>query len=65
VEQIDLVNGQGEVVHLKKGTDELDAAGVSMGLFGIVTGVTLRVGPRYFVVRLSYTRRLYMSSLIN
>ena len=49
VEQIDLVNGQGEVVALQKGTDEFNAAGVSMGLFGIVTGVTLRVGQRYFV----------------
>jgi D-arabinono-1,4-lactone oxidase len=47
IEAIEIVDGLGEVRTLVKGTDDFDAAGVSLGLFGVVTGVTLRLPPRY------------------
>jgi len=47
IEAIEIVDGLGEVRTLTRGTDELDAAGVSLGLFGVITGVTLRLPPRY------------------
>lgn len=45
----DIVDGNGELRTLVKGTDDFDAAGVSMGLFGVVTSVTLKLGKRYLV----------------
>jgi D-arabinono-1,4-lactone oxidase len=49
LEELELVDGQGEVRHLRKGTDLFDAAAVSMGLYGVITHATFRVGPSYFV----------------
>lgn len=50
IESIEMVNGSGEVVTFVKGTDEFNAAAVSMGLFGVITKVVLRVPP-YFMVK--------------
>lgn len=44
-----LVDGTGEVHDLSPGDDRFDAAGVSMGLLGIVTAVTLRCVERFDV----------------
>jgi len=49
VEELELVDGTGEVRTFRRGTDEFAAAGVSMGLFGVLTRVTLKVGTSYFV----------------
>lgn len=49
VEAIELVNGRGEVEVFACGSNGFAAAGVAMGLLGVVTNVILRVGPRYFV----------------
>jgi D-arabinono-1,4-lactone oxidase len=49
IEEIELVDGRGELVRLGRGSDELNAVGVGMGLFGVLTSVTLRVPPNYFV----------------
>jgi D-arabinono-1,4-lactone oxidase len=44
-----LVDGRGEVHELEPGDDRFDAAGVSMGLLGIVTAVTLQCIERFDV----------------
>ena len=49
VQEIELVDGKAICHTLKRGTREFDAAGVSVGLFGVVTRVMLRVGKTYFV----------------
>ncbi|MCA9620407.1 MAG: FAD-binding protein, partial [Myxococcales bacterium] len=47
---IQFVDGRGEVQEASAGDDLFAAAGVSMGLFGVITKVRLRVVPRYDVV---------------
>ncbi|HEX8822997.1 MAG TPA: D-arabinono-1,4-lactone oxidase [Archangium sp.] len=49
VEELELVDGKGEVRTFRRGTNEFAAAGVSMGLFGVITHVTLKVGTSYWV----------------
>lgn len=49
LESLELVDGQGEVQVLQKGTDGFDAGAISMGLFGVITHATFKVGPTYFV----------------
>lgn len=49
IETIELVDGTGAVRAWSRGSNEFAAVGVSAGLFGIVTRVTLKVRPRYFV----------------
>ena len=44
-----LVDGTGELHELTEDDELLDAAGVSMGLLGVVTAVTLRCVPRFDV----------------
>jgi len=44
---LQIVDGKGEVHEIGEGDEMFDAAGVSMGLLGVVTKVRLRVGPRY------------------
>jgi len=46
---IELVDGTGQLRRFERGSDEFNAAGVAMGLFGVVTRVGLTVEPRYFV----------------
>jgi D-arabinono-1,4-lactone oxidase len=50
LESIELVDGQGQARVLEKGTDDFYAAGVSMGLFGVITHVTVKL-PRSYLVR--------------
>ena len=49
IQAIELVDGTGTVRWLPIGTDAFDAAGVAVGLLGVVTHVLLTVRPRYFV----------------
>lgn len=49
LESLELVDGHGEVRVLRQGTDGFDAGAVSMGLFGVITHATFKVGPTYFV----------------
>lgn len=44
-----LVDGTGELHDLREDDERLDAAGVSMGLLGVVTAVTLQCVPRFDV----------------
>src|SRR5262249_42760569 len=46
---IELVNGKGEVETLSPGDDAFHAAGVAVGLLGVITRVRLRLQPSYFV----------------
>lgn len=46
---IELVDGLGQVQTLEAGTDEFNAAAVSMGLFGVLTRVTMRLQRSYLV----------------
>ena len=49
VRHIRLVDGTGAVHDLHEGDERLDAAGVSMGLLGVVVAVTLQCVPRFDV----------------
>ena len=49
VTAIELVNGRGERVELTERDDEFSGAVVGLGAVGIVTGLTLRVVPRFEV----------------
>lgn len=49
VEEIELIDGNGNEVTLVKGTDEFNAAVVSMGLYGIVVAAKLKLVERYLV----------------
>ena len=59
VQDIEFVNGKGEVKTASRGTALWNAAGVSMGLLGVITHVTFRLGKTYLVqgveVRRPYT----------
>lgn len=46
-----LINGEGESVHLTEETnpDELKAARVSLGSLGIITEVTMKMSPQYYL----------------
>jgi len=45
-----IVTGTGDVLVLDDGDDRLDAARVGLGAFGIITEVTMRVGPAFQLV---------------
>jgi D-arabinono-1,4-lactone oxidase len=49
VAEIEIVDGSAHVQTLKQGSDEFNAIGVGLGLFGVITHVTLFCQPRYFV----------------
>ena len=49
VQEIEFVDGMGEVQVASKGTDIWCAIGVSMGLLGVITNVTFRLGETYLV----------------
>lgn len=49
VKEIGLVDGTGTPRTIPAGSDEFYAAGVGLGLFGVITHVTLICEPRYFV----------------
>jgi FAD/FMN-containing dehydrogenase len=49
VESIELVDGLGQVRVLRKGSDDFYAGAVSMGLFGVITHVTVRLSNAYLV----------------
>lgn len=49
VETIEFVDGLGNYQIVQQGSDEFNASGVSMGLFGIITYVTIKLGVNYLV----------------
>lgn len=49
VESIRFVNGKGNLVEAHRGQDLFNAVGVSMGMFGVITEVTLKLRPSYWV----------------
>lgn len=49
IEAIEWVDGNGVIHYAKKGSDEFNAAVVSMGLFGIITHVTFQLPKKYLV----------------
>jgi FAD/FMN-containing dehydrogenase len=49
VQAIELVDGNGDVRWLNIGSEAFYAAGIAVGLFGVVTHLVLSVKPRYFV----------------
>lgn len=46
---ISLINGKGDIENLTYGDDKFFAAGVSMGLCGIITHVTFNLIPNYYI----------------
>jgi hypothetical protein len=46
---ISLINGKGDIEILKYGDDKFFATGVSMGLYGIITHVTFKLIPNYYI----------------
>ncbi len=49
IESFELLDGRGRLHTYQRGEDRFDAAGVAMGLMGVITSVTLRVPPTYLV----------------
>jgi len=49
IQSFKFMNGKGEIIHAKRGTDIFEAVGVSMGLMGVITEVTLKLEPNYQV----------------
>lgn len=49
IDWIELVDGLGNLQRFERGTDDFNAAGVAVGLFGVVTRVGLTIEPQYFV----------------
>lgn len=49
LESFEIVDGLGQVRVLVRGSADFEAAGVSMGLFGIVTHATFRLQPHFLV----------------
>ncbi len=49
VETIEFVNGTGNTMSAQKGSDLFNAFGVSLGLMGVTTRVTMKLRPSYFV----------------
>ena len=62
VAAIELVNGNGEIVELKRGDDLFDAVVVNLGALGIITKVTLDV-QKTFEVRQDVFQNLPLESL--
>jgi D-arabinono-1,4-lactone oxidase len=49
LEEFEFVDGNGELQTVSRGTDDFNAAAVSMGLFGIITHVKLKLQKNYLV----------------
>lgn len=49
LESLEFIDGAGQERIFHKGTDEFNAAAVSMGLYGVITHVTLKLGKNYLV----------------
>ncbi len=49
LESFEIIDGRGQLRVLNRGTADFEAAGVSMGLFGIVISATFRLQPRFLV----------------
>ncbi len=49
LESFNFVDGTGRLQQVHKGSDEFNASAVSMGLFGVVTHVTLKLQKNYLV----------------
>lgn len=50
IEEIELINGNGELCQFKKGESGFHAVGVGMGLFGVITHVVFKL-PKKFLVK--------------
>ena len=49
IEKIEFVNGNGEKMEAQKDTDLWRAMGVSLGLLGVITHITFKLGKRFYV----------------
>jgi D-arabinono-1,4-lactone oxidase len=56
VQSIEFIDGQGEVRVAQNGTDLFNAVGVSMGLFGIITHITLKLCKNYLIDAIETTQ---------
>lgn len=63
VEAIEWVDGRGQIRQAKRGDKEFNAVMVSMGLFGVVTHVTLKL-PRKYLVEGNETNHEYNDSVL-
>lgn len=63
IEEIELINGKGEICHFKKGEDGFNAIGVGMGLFGIITNVTFKLRKKYLVEGMEENKKIEKSFL--
>ncbi len=63
LERIGFVDGTGQYREVYKGDPLFNAVAVSMGLLGVITDVTLKLVPRYFVKGKEVNRRVKDSSL--
>lgn len=49
LEEIEFINGKGEICVVKKGEDAFNAIAVGMGLFGIITNLKFKLPKKYLV----------------
>lgn len=64
IEEIEWINGLGEIRTAKKGEKEFNAVVVSMGLFGVITNVTFKCSKKYLVEGLEVNREFKDSVLV-
>lgn len=57
------VNGLGEICRAEKGSENFNAIGVSMGLLGVITSITFKLPPKFFVEGLEINREMKDSFL--
>lgn len=63
IESVEIVTGDGNLRVLKQGEDAFHAAGVALGLFGVLVYVTFKCPKKYFVVGVEENKLLADSYL--
>lgn len=65
IQSIRFVDGQGVVHTVYKGTDEFNAVGVSVGLLGIITEVTIQCVEQFNIVGTEETAEVAGNKIVN
>lgn len=63
IEEIEWINGLGEICRAKRGEVNFNAVGVSMGLLGVITHVTFKLPPKFYVAGIEMNKEIKDSFL--